>query len=92
MTDPLTALRERFRARAAADRAQLQILAEGDLNSSELRRLVHNLAGTAGTFGYASLSEAAGLIDDDMAAGLSANPVNIDRLKTMLDEVAWPSA
>ena len=87
MSDPLAPLRDRFRARAIADMAQLDLLAVGDPNSIELRRLVHNLAGTAGTFGYGPLSEAAIQIDDDMASGLPADPAKLRRLKERLDEV-----
>lgn len=92
MTDPLASLRERFRVRAKADRAALELLALGDPGSDELRRLVHNLAGTAGTFGYGSLSQAAVEIDDQMASGLPADPASVDRLKDRLDEVAQRSS
>lgn len=92
MTDPLAPLRDRFRARAAADRADLEALARGDPSSAELRRLVHNLAGSAGTFGYDALSQAAIEIDDQMASGLPADPASLGRLKERLDEVARASA
>lgn len=92
MTDPLAPLRERFRARAQADRAALELLALGDPCSDELRRLVHNLAGTAGTFGYGSLSQAAVEIDDQMASGLPADLASVDRLKDCLDEVVQRSS
>lgn len=92
MIDPLAALKERFRVRAMADRATLERLAPGDPDSEELRRLVHNLAGTAGTFGYASLSQAAIEIDNQMASGMPADPVSLDRLKNRLDELAQPSS
>lgn len=48
MTDPLAALRARFRDRTSLDREALKQLAMDDLASDELRRLVHNLAGAAG--------------------------------------------
>ena len=92
MTDPLAPLRDRFRARAMADRAELQALADGDPTSAELRRLVHNLAGAAGTFGYGPLSQAAIEVDDQMASGLPADPASLDRLKERLDEVVRASA
>lgn len=92
MTDPLAPLRERFRARAVADGLELEALSQGDLSSTELRRLVHNLAGAAGTFGYGALSEAAAEVDNQMAAGLPADPAKLDRLKERLDAVARPSA
>lgn len=87
MTDPLAPLRDRFRARAVADRAELEMLA-GDPTGDDLRRLVHNLAGAAGTFGYGPLSQAAVEIDDQMASGLPADAASLQRLKERLDEVA----
>jgi HPt (histidine-containing phosphotransfer) domain-containing protein len=92
MTDPLSPLRDRFRARARADRIELESLAKGDLTSDALRRLVHNLAGTAGTFGFAPLSQAAIEVDDQMASGLPADPASLDRLKARLDEAGAPPA
>lgn len=87
MTDPLAALRARFRDRAMADRQALELLAHDDLTSVELRRLVHNLAGTAGTFGYRSLSQAAMEIDDQMASGSPADTASLNRLKDCLNEL-----
>ena len=88
MTDPLAALRARFRDRALADRETLEVLARENPAGDELRRLVHNLAGTAGTFGYRSLSEAAMEIDDQMASGMAADPASLNRLKDRLNELA----
>lgn len=90
MTDPLAPLRDRFRARAVADRAELEVVA-ADPTSDDLRRLVHNLAGAAGTFGYGPLSQAAVEIDDQMASGRPADPASLQRLKERLDEVAQAS-
>jgi len=90
MTDPLAPLRDRFRARAVTDRAELEVLAV-DPTSDDLRRLVHNLAGAAGTFGYGPLSKAAVEVDDQMASGRPADPVSLHRLKERLDEVAKAS-
>ena len=88
MTDPLAPLRDRFRARLMTDRAELDVLSLGDLNSEELRRLVHNLAGAAGTFGFGTLSKAAIEIDDQMASGSPADAGSLDRLKQRMDEAA----
>lgn len=87
MTDPLAALRERFRARVADDRAQLETLAAKDMQGDELRNLVHNLAGTAGMFGFLEVSAAAGEIDDQLAAGLATNAASLDRLRASMDAV-----
>jgi HPt (histidine-containing phosphotransfer) domain-containing protein len=86
MTDPLAPLRDRFRARLTADRAELDVLSHGDPMSEDLRRLVHNLAGAAGTFGFGPLSRAAMEIDDQMASGAPADARSLDRLKQRLDE------
>ena len=88
MTDPLAPLRDRFCARLVADRAELDVLGHGDPKSEDLRRLVHNLAGAAGTFGYGPLSKAAIEIDDQMASGSPADAGSLDRLKQRLDEAA----
>lgn len=87
MTDPLQPLRDRFLDRAKTDRAALEILSAGDRSSDDLRRLVHNLAGVAGTFGFAQVSEVASLIDDQLALGHSADAAHLDRLKSALDAV-----
>lgn len=86
MTDPLAPLRARFRARVKSDRAELERLAGGDLTSPELRTLVHNLAGAAGTFGYGPLSTAAMAVDDQMTAGFPADQASLAALKQRLDE------
>lgn len=88
MTDPLAPLRDRFRARLMTDRAELDVLSQGDSKSEDLRRLVHNLAGAAGTFGFGALSQAAIEIDDQMASGSPADAGSLDRLKQRLDEAA----
>ncbi|CAN5127999.1 hypothetical protein BH09PSE1_BH09PSE1_26660 [soil metagenome] len=56
--------------------------AESD--TPELRSLVHNLAGAAGTFGYPMLSKAAAAIDDRYAAGQKPEPALFARLDAEL--------
>lgn len=90
MTDPLAALREKFRARSANDLTRLKTLVEGDLLSKDLRHLAHSLSGAAGTFGFPALSEAAGLIDDDYAAGRTPERPAFDRLQRELEAVTAP--
>lgn len=87
MTDPLKSLRDRFLVRAKADRETLEILGGAEADPEALRRLVHNLAGVAGTFGYHSVSEAAGLIDDQLASGQPTDTASLARLKAALDAV-----
>lgn len=43
-------------------------------DTPELRNMVHNLSGAAGTFGYPALSAAAMAIDDCYAAGATPEP------------------
>jgi HPt (histidine-containing phosphotransfer) domain-containing protein len=90
VNDPLAPLRERFRTRAADDLARLRVLTTGDLASSELRALAHNMAGAAGTFGYAALSEAAMAVDDRYAAGQAPEPAQLALLEQRLIEAAEP--
>lgn len=88
MTDPLAALRLRFRARVGEDLARLRVLVSGDLHAIELRRLIHNIAGSAGTFGYPELSTRALWIDDRYAAGEAPKLADLAALEAALAEVA----
>lgn len=88
MNDPLAPLRERFRKRAADDLARLRVLMTGDLAANELRALAHNMAGAAGTFGYAPLSEAAMAIDDCYVEGRLPDAAQLALLEQRLAEAA----
>lgn len=88
MTDPLAPLRERFRKRAADDLARLRVLMMGDPRAAELRTLAHNMAGAAGTFGYAALSDAAMAIDDRYVAGQAPDAAQLALLEQRLVEAA----
>lgn len=90
MTDPLAALRAKFRARSATDLVRLRVLVQGDPASADLRHLVHSLAGAAGTFGFPALSEAAALIDDAYAAERLPDRPMLDRLERELEVVTTP--
>ena len=60
-------LRERFRLRAAEDRdALIEALERSD--RAALRRLAHDLYGTAGTFGFHEVGEAAMTLEDRLVA------------------------
>lgn len=87
MTDPLAALRERFRTRSAEDLVRLRDLLES-ADADELRKLAHNIAGAAGTFGFPTLSRAAAIIDDAYVAGRTPTPATFDRLAHELEAVA----
>lgn len=82
--DPqFAALVERFRERAA-DEAQGIRAALADGNAAEVRALAHSLAGAAGTFGFAAISELARPLDE--AAGAGAEMTVLERLATPLLE------
>jgi HPt (histidine-containing phosphotransfer) domain-containing protein len=78
-------LSERFRARAWDDLGDLKRWAlDPALFADELRRLVHRLAGGAGTFGFHHLSTLAGEAED---AVLSAAPDLEARLEAVIHEL-----
>jgi HPt (histidine-containing phosphotransfer) domain-containing protein len=87
VTDPLAPLRAKFRVRATEDLARLRTL-RGANDADELRRLAHSVAGAAGTFGFAALSEAAIVIDDDYVAGRTPKPAAFERLEHELEAAA----
>jgi HPt (histidine-containing phosphotransfer) domain-containing protein len=75
----------RFRDRLEADRQELaQLSDEGDL--TELRRIVHGLAGAAGTFGYRDLGEIAITLDDQLRLGRRLGAAHIARLLAALEQ------
>lgn len=75
--DPLTELRARFAARTQERLANIHALATDWQNMrasgqlDELRREAHQLAGSAGTFGFLDLAEAAASLE---AAAEQGNP------------------
>ena len=60
-------LKARFVARAAEDRDRLRSCQ--DTRSPELRSLVHRLAGSAGLFGFSTISTLAATVDAQLAQG-----------------------
>lgn len=81
--DPLADLRRRF-----VDRARQRIAALGDAivsdqpDSEAIAALAHQLAGSAGTFGYAKLSRAAAALEDAVqAAGGTSGKIDPSRLQ-----------
>ena len=68
MNSAFEALRLRFRTRCEADRIALAAgVAAGD--AGDVRALAHKLAGAAGTFGFGALSDAALLMEAQVADG-----------------------
>ena len=88
MSDPLAALKMRFRVRAAADLDRLTRLWADEPETPELRALIHDLAGAAGIFGFPDLSAAALEIDNRHASGFQPDGVQMDRLFKGLREAA----
>ena len=76
-----------FQARLIADRAAIERLSR-DSASAELARLVHGLAGAAGTFGHKAIGDAAMALDDALRDGnLAAAPALLEALRRALREV-----
>jgi HPt (histidine-containing phosphotransfer) domain-containing protein len=87
MNAALELLTQRFRARCAEDRRALAALsAVGDADG--VRNLAHKLGGAAGTFGFASLSDAALRLEDQMAYGDPPDPELLDVLDDLLAAVS----
>ena len=82
----------RFLRRTEVDGEQLSQLARQSTNPdeamAEIRRLVHRLAGTAGTFGFARLSETAQAVDELFTGGAPERALLQDRLSAVLAEIA----
>lgn len=74
-----------FRDRLEADRAAIAQLSE-TRDFERLRRIVHGLAGAAGTFGFPQLGEIAIEIDDRLTAGASLSAADIARLLAALEQ------
>jgi HPt (histidine-containing phosphotransfer) domain-containing protein len=73
-----------FGDRLVSDRAEMSRLAfAGDLGA--VGRIVHRLAGAAGTFGYARIGDIAIEIDDRIAAG--GAPVTQAELGRLLETI-----
>lgn len=78
----MAALRARFIARAAADRAALAEAGQAG-DDAEIRRIAHGLAGAAGTFGFPEVSAAALRVEeaDDIRPMLEALFAALDQLR-----------
>lgn len=85
--DPLAPLKARFRARCGDDAARLRTHLAGS-DEPDLEGLVHRLAGAAGTFGYADISEAALAIDDVYVGGGAPSVEALADLAERLERLA----
>ena len=91
--DPYAALQLRFLDRCRQEQADLSgLLAADDLANPEARRIIHGLAGAAGTFGHMDLSAAAAAADEHYAAGGVPTggqvQVVLDRLQAVISSPA----
>jgi HPt (histidine-containing phosphotransfer) domain-containing protein len=74
-----------FRDRLEADRASIAQLSEGG-DIERLRRIVHALAGAAGTFGFAAIGDIAIELDNRFIAGHPVMAVDVARLLAALEQ------
>lgn len=81
-----------FLGRTRADGERLHLLVHQTVNPieamAEIRQLVHRLAGTAGTFGFARLSETAHAVDELFTVSAPDRVLLQDRLSAVLAEIA----
>lgn len=84
--DPLADLRHRF-----VERSRMRIAALADALAGDepdlvsMASLAHQLAGSAGTFGYAALGRAAAALEDAFrAAGGPDTRINLGRLRALV--------
>jgi HPt (histidine-containing phosphotransfer) domain-containing protein len=82
VTDPIEALRTLFEERCRADLARLKA-APGE---QELVVIVHNLAGSAGSFGFPEISAIAGDLDARLRNGERSSPALLEGLIRALED------
>lgn len=88
MSDPLSALRPLFRARAAADRDRLTRLWAESPASPEVASVIHDIAGAAGVFGFTDLSAVARELNDCLVAGDRPDSARMAQLLRHLNHAA----
>jgi len=92
-SDPaLDEMMQQFLRRTEADGKRLGQLGRQSSNvneaMTEIRWLVHRLAGTAGTFGFSRLSETAYAVEELLAHGAPDRVLLQDRLSAVLTAIA----
>lgn len=89
MSAALEALKVSFRERAAADARAIETAMARKDGVNELATLVHGLAGAAGIFGHATISEAALALDTVFAEGRRPSSADLAALvQTIRDDLA----
>ena len=87
MTDPMEALKARYRARCAIDLAALETLLNDDVRCGEaLRRIAHSLHGSGGTFGFPDISDAAARVEEALIADGATTDAELETLAATLRE------
>jgi len=81
--DPFELLRRQFIARCRTELEELRQLGPGD---PQLGQIAHRLAGSAGSFGYPAVSEAAAVVDDRNRSGPDPAPGEIQVLIDSLEK------
>jgi HPt (histidine-containing phosphotransfer) domain-containing protein len=93
LADPLAQLKSRFIARSNDDLVSLRGHLDGArLDAATLRFTVHRLSGAAGTFGYAEVSQAAGLAEDDLLDRPDQSDIALRRLVEALGKLVADAA
>lgn len=82
MTDPLELLRARFIGRCRNDLERIRSL---ELDHPDLGSIAHQLAGSAGSFGYPETSEAATVVDDGIRPGPGSALEDVQSLMQALE-------
>jgi HPt (histidine-containing phosphotransfer) domain-containing protein len=93
-SDPLAELRGRFFERSRQRVATLRAALAADRPSvATIAPLAHQLAGSAGTFGYAALGRAAATLEDvARAAGSPGAPLDVALIRPHLLALEWQLA
>jgi HPt (histidine-containing phosphotransfer) domain-containing protein len=80
----MEALRLLFVERCGDDLARLR-QADADGDASEIRRIAHNLAGSAGSFGWPEISRLALIVDEACRDGADEHQLPLRELIAALD-------
>lgn len=82
----MAALRSKFSELAECHARELRAwLDRADVNHADLKRMVHNLAGTAGMLGFDDVAEAAVLANDQFNSGCVPSREELTRLLSALE-------
>lgn len=85
----MAALRARFVTRATQEAARIALLLDqGDRDG--LRAICHELAGTAGVFGFGTAGEAASMVEDAIDAGWPGDQLGQATMRLLEELAALP--